>query len=290
MHFAISKVYFFVDNYWIGEIISMNKQSMLGTLAKLRSTKPLVHNITNVVVTNFTANGLLALGASPVMAYAKEEVGDMARIAGALVLNMGTLDEAVVNSMLLAGQSANEHGVPIVFDPVGAGATSYRTETARRIVKELRITVVRGNAAEIANIVGQAWSIKGVDAGGDAGDAAALAKQAAQELGCVVAITGKDDFVSDGTVTYRISGGTPLLTLVTGTGCLLSSMIGAFLAVESEPVTAAAAALSFYGAASELAHKRTGDQPGSFQTELLNQLYLTGEDQWEPLMAVSKID
>ncbi|MED4973982.1 hydroxyethylthiazole kinase, partial [Geobacillus thermoleovorans] len=120
-------------------------------LERVREENPLVHNITNVVVTNWTANGLLALGASPVMAYAKEEVGEMAKLAGALVLNIGTLNDKEVEAMLVAGQAANEAGVPVIFDPVGAGATRYRTETARRIAEQVKLAVIRGNAAEIAN-------------------------------------------------------------------------------------------------------------------------------------------
>lgn len=244
-------------------------------LEKVRELSPLVHNITNVVVTNFTANGLLALGASPVMAYAKEEVADMAAIAGALVLNMGTLDETVVHAMHLAGKSANARQVPVVFDPVGAGATPYRTATARRMMDEVKISILRGNAAEVANVIGQAWSIKGVDAGGSAGDTAALAQTAAQSLGCVVVVTGADDIVSDGSATFKISNGTPLLTRVTGAGCLLSSVIGAFAAAEKDLVRAAVSALAYYGVAAEEALKRSGeDKPGTFQIELLNQLQL----------------
>ncbi|WP_438444975.1 hydroxyethylthiazole kinase [Gorillibacterium sp. sgz5001074] len=260
-------------------------------LEKVRSDNPLVHNITNVVVTNYTANGLLALGASPVMAYAKEEVADMARIAGALVLNMGTLDETVVHAMHVAGHSANEHGVPVVFDPVGAGATPYRTETARRMMDELRVTILRGNAAEVANVIGEAWAIKGVDASGEAGDAGALARRAALKLGCTVAVTGKDDFVSDGTVTYRISNGTPLLTKVTGTGCLLTSVIGAFAAIAATPAEAAVAALAYYGVAAEAAVAVSGpDRPGTFQMELLNQLHKITAQEVDQSAKVSVVE
>lgn len=269
----------------------MNKSTIVSSLDQVREVNPLVHHITNVVVTNFTANGLLALGASPVMAYAKEEAADMARISGALVLNMGTLDKSVVESMLLAGKSANEHQVPVIFDPVGAGATPYRTETARRIMKELRVAVLRGNAAEVANVIGEAWTIKGVDATGEAGkDVSRLAREAAQALGCVVVVTGPEDYVSDGTVTYRISGGTPLLTRVTGTGCLLTSVIGAFLAAVKDPVLAAVSALSFYGAAAETAERVAGPgRPGTFQIELLNQLYQMDGRAWGELMNVARI-
>ncbi|CAG7647398.1 hydroxyethylthiazole kinase [Paenibacillus allorhizosphaerae] len=270
----------------------MDNQRAAEVLANVRSSNPLIHNITNLVVTNFTANGLLALGASPVMAYAKEEVADMARIAGSLVLNMGTLDEQVVQSMLIAGKSAAAHQVPMVFDPVGAGATPYRTETARSLMKELPITVIRGNAAEIANVIGEDWSIKGVDAAvGSESDVAALARKAAQSLGSVTAITGKDDYVSDGKVTYKVSNGTPLLTKVTGTGCLLSAVIGAFLAVEKDAISAAVSALAYYGVAAEKAVEVTGnDNPGSFQIEFLNQLHRTGGEAVRQQASVQRVE
>lgn len=242
-------------------------------LQRVREENPLIHNITNMVVTNFTANGLLALGASPVMAYAAEEVADMAKIAGALVLNIGTLNNTVVESMLLAGKSANQHGVPVILDPVGAGATSYRTETARKLMEQLNISILRGNAAEIANVSGEQWDIKGVDAGEAAGDSIELARSTAKKLDTVVVITGKEDVVSDGERTFIVKNGDPALTKVTGTGCLLTSVIGAFAAVEKDGIAAAVAGLTYYGVAAEIAAKKSAG-PGSFQMELLNQLSL----------------
>ncbi|GLB60657.1 hydroxyethylthiazole kinase [Cytobacillus sp. NCCP-133] len=252
----------------------MNICEVGSLLEKVRAENPLVHNITNVVVTNFTANGLLAIGASPVMAYAHEEAAEMAKIAGALVLNMGTLTEKEVQSMLIAGRSANEHGVPVIFDPVGVGATAYRTETANRIAGELNISIIRGNAAEIANSAGHHWEIKGVDAGVGKGSTIELARTAAKELKTAAVITGKQDIVSDGTSTYAIYNGHPLLTKVTGAGCLLTSVIGAFAAVEKDPVKAAVSSLVVYGTAAEIAAENTnGRGPGTFQIEFLNSLY-----------------
>ncbi|MFC0273858.1 hydroxyethylthiazole kinase [Metabacillus herbersteinensis] len=258
----------------------MNIEMVANTLEKLRNQNPLVHNITNVVVTNFTANGLLALGASPVMAYAKEEVADMAKIAGALVLNIGTLTEENVEAMIIAGKSANDHGVPVIFDPVGAGATSYRTMTSKKILNEVNISVLRGNAAEIANVIGDNWAIKGVDAGEGNGDIVSLAQKAANQLNTVIVITGKDDVVTDGKTTYIVQNGHPLLTKVTGAGCLLSSCLGAFSAVEKDLILASIAALTSYGVAAEIAASRKGEEgPGSFQIEFLNQLSsVTAED------------
>jgi len=251
----------------------MEKAEIAALLEKVRETRPLVHNITNVVVTNFTANGLLALGASPVMAYAKQEVADMAKLAGALVLNIGTLNETEVEAMLIAGKAANEAGVPVVLDPVGAGATAYRTETARRILSEVRVSVLRGNAAEVANVIGRQWQIKGVDAEGDGAGAAELAVEAARRLGITVVVTGREDAATNGNAVYVVKNGHPMLTRVTGTGCLLSSVIGAFAAVEGRFAEAAAAALAVYGVAAELAALGRGAEgPGSFQIAFLDQL------------------
>ncbi|CAH1222269.1 MULTISPECIES: hydroxyethylthiazole kinase [unclassified Paenibacillus] len=245
-------------------------------LERVRTQNPLVHNITNIVVAPFTANGLLALGASPFMAYAHEEVADVAKMAGAVVLNIGTLNEDVVTSIRLAGRAANTHSVPVVFDPVGAGATAYRTETARKLVHELQLTVLRGNVAEVANVIGENWEIKGVDAGHGKGDRIHIAERAAKQLGCIAAVTGQEDVVSDGETTYVIGNGHALLTRVTGAGCLLSSVIGAFAAIAEpgrERLDSIAEALAFYGIAAEQAAERTAQQgPGSFQIELLNQL------------------
>lgn len=251
----------------------MNNMKMAELLDRVREVNPLVHNITNVVVTNFTANGLLALGASPVMAYAREEVADMAKIAGALVLNIGTLTQEGIDAMIIAGKSANEHGVPVIFDPVGAGATSFRTETSRKIMTEVNVSIIRGNAAEIANVAGEAWTIKGVDAGEGNGDVMALAVKAAHQFDTTVVITGKEDIVSDGNATIIIRNGHPILTKVTGTGCLLTSVIGAFTAVEKDLKLAASAALASYGVAAEIAAKKAGEEgPGSFQIQFLNEL------------------
>lgn len=240
---------------------------------RVRRLNPLVHNITNIVVANFSANGLLAIGASPFMAAGLSEVEEVAAIAGALVLNMGTLDETSLEAMLRAGRAAERHGVPVVLDPVGAGATAYRNDAAALLARSLRLAAVRGNAAEIANLAGEAWASKGVDAG-EGGDIVPIAERAARSLGCVVIATGREDVVTDGTRTVIVEGGHPLLTRVTGTGCLLSAVVGAFAAVaDGELVDASVEAVAFYGAAARLAAETTEKLgPGSFQTEFLNQL------------------
>lgn len=236
------------------------------------SNKPLVHHITNYVVKNQTANATLCLGALPVMAHAVEEVEEMVSQAGALVINMGTPYPELEAAMLAAGKTANRCGVPVVFDPVGAGATSYRTRVALTLAEEVRFAVVRGNAAEMAVLAGMEAEIRGVESI-SSGDAQEVARLAASRLGCVAAVTGEVDVVSDGSRTLRVHNGHPLLGKVTGTGCMATTAI-AVLATCGEPfLEAAAAALALFGLAGEKAAEISGDRPGSFHVELYNALY-----------------
>src|SRR6478736_6340668 len=200
-------------------------------LAELRERKPLVHQITNYVVMNETANATLALGALPVMAHAREEVEEMVALAGALVLNIGTLSSHWVEAMVAAGRAANAAGIPVVLDPVGAGATRYRTDTAKRILSEVDVTVLRGNQGEVATLVGAEAEVRGVESIAGGGDPAALAREAARALGVVASVTGPVDHVSDGTSVLAVANGHPLLASITGTGCMSSAMTGCFLAV-----------------------------------------------------------
>lgn len=241
-------------------------------LRALRERKPLVHQITNYVVMNETANATLALGALPVMAHAPQEVEEMAAVAGALVLNIGTLSDHWIQGMLLAGGAANRAGVPIVLDPVGAGATRYRTATARRLLDELEIAVVRGNAAEIATLAGREAEIRGVESVGAIADTE-LAQAAAGKLGCVAAVTGPVDHVSDGKRTIAIANGHELLGTVSGTGCMSTAVTGCFLAVRREaPLEATAEALVAFGIAGEDA-AAGAKGPGSFHVALYDALY-----------------
>jgi hydroxyethylthiazole kinase len=239
-------------------------------LRAIRERKPLVHQITNYVVMNETANATLALGALPVMAHARQEVEEMASAAGALVLNIGTLSELWVEAMLLAGGAANRAGVPVVLDPVGAGATRYRTATAQRLLEEVEIAVVRGNAAEVATLAGQEAEIRGVESVG-AGATAELARAAARALGCVAAVTGRVDHVSDGERHVSVANGHELLGTVTGTGCMATAMTGCFLAVQPDPLEAAAEALVAFGVAAEGA-AAGAKGPGSFHVALYDEL------------------
>jgi hydroxyethylthiazole kinase len=239
-------------------------------LRLVRERKPLVHQITNYVVMNETANATLALGALPVMAHAREEVAEMVRLAGALVLNIGTLSPDWVEAMLIAGKAANQAGVPVVLDPVGVGATTYRTETARRILDEVAVAVLRGNAGEVATLVGVEAEVRGVESIAAADDAAAIAQAAASTLGVVASVTGPVDHVSDGDRGAAIANGHPLLAAVTGTGCMSSAITGCFLAV-AEPFDAAVAALVAFGVAGEDA-ARAATGPGSFHVGLYDAL------------------
>jgi len=238
-------------------------------LTAIRERKPLIHHITNMVVMNDTANITLAIGALPVMAHAIEEVEEMVGLAGALVLNIGTLSPPQVEAMLRAGKQANAKGIPIILDPVGAGATRLRTQTALRLLSELQIAVLRGNASEVGALIGVAGETRGVEAISVSGDPESIVRNAVRELGCVVAITGACDLVADATRLARVNNGHPLLATITGSGCMATSLIGAFLAVAPDPLEAAVGGLVAMGLAGEMAAPRSGG-PGTFRSHLLD--------------------
>jgi len=241
-------------------------------LENLRETRPLVHNITNYVVMNFTANTLLAMGASPVMAHAVDEVEEMVSLAGALVINIGTLSSQWLESMLKAGKKANELGVAVVLDPVGSGATSLRTRAFRTLVKELKLSVVRGNPSEILSIGSDYVRTRGVETAHKAEEALEAAKAVAKNIDSVAAITGPVDLITDGKRVIRCYNGHPLLGFVTGTGCAATAAIAAFNTVTTNSLEAAAAGLAFFGLAGELAGEKA-NSPGSFLVSLLDALY-----------------
>lgn len=246
-------------------------------LALLRAKKPLIHNITNYVVMNYTANALLAMGASPVMAHAQNEVEDMVAFAGALVLNIGTLTDDWIASMVKAGIKASAMGTPIILDPVGSGATPLRTKSAKQIIDQTKISVIRGNASEILSLRHADSKTKGVDSVHSVDEAADTARILAEELQTTLAITGPVDLVTDGQRVVRVSNGHPLMAYVTGTGCTATTAIGAFLAVDSDPVSATATALAFFGLAGEVAGQ-TASAPGSFMIQMLDALYTITPD------------
>jgi hydroxyethylthiazole kinase len=259
------------------------------TLRTMREQKPLVHQITNYVVMNETANATLALGALPVMAHAGEEVEEMARIASSLVLNIGTLSGHWIEAMLLAGGVATARGIPVVLDPVGAGATEFRTSTSRRILDVVGVTVLRGNAGEVATLVGAAAEVRGVESMTAGVDAAELARTAARQLGVIASVTGPVDHVSDGERVLAVANGHPLLATVTGTGCMSSALTGCFLAAKpDEPLEAAAEALAAFGVAAEDAADGAGG-PGTFHARLYDGLYALDPESLDARIRIEEL-
>lgn len=245
-------------------------------LRTLRATNPLVQNITNYVVMNNTANALLAVGASPAMVHAAAEVEDFIAIAQALVINIGTLSPEWVEGMHRAAGKAVELGKPWVLDPVGVGATPYRTDVARSLV-DRRPTVIRGNASEILALANASDVLtRGVDSLHESEAALLPARELALERKCVVAVSGAVDIITDGEQVLRVANGHPLMTRVTGLGCSATAIIGAFLAVHSDPIEATAFAMAIFGLAGEQAAERSPG-PGSLQVHLLDTLHQLDE-------------
>ena len=241
-------------------------------LDQIRARKPLVHNITNYVVMNNTANALLALGASPAMVHANEEVEEFVAISAALVVNIGTLSPPWVSAMEKSVRTAVARGTPWVLDPVGAGATTYRTRTSATLAG-LHPACIRGNASEIMVLAGAtAEKTRGVDTSHGSADALAPSRQLAQATGAVVAVTGATDYVTDGVALIGLSNGHPLMAKVTGLGCTATALVGAALAVEKDRMAAVAAGLSFLAIAGEIAAEKSPG-PGSLQLHLLDALY-----------------
>lgn len=241
------------------------------TMTRVRRIKPLIHHITNFVVMNPTANITLSAGAIPVMAHAKEEVAEMAGSADAMVLNMGTLWPSQVESMLIAGHRANDRDIPVVLDPVGAGATQLRTDSICLLLDRLSIAIVRGNLAEMAVLIGRDAKISGVESRNVSGNAAGVARQFARQYGCVAAISGPVDVVSDGVLLARVANGHQVMGMVTGTGCMATSVVAAYAAVERDCFSATTSALAAYGLAGEIA-AQNAQGPGTFQMYLFDAL------------------
>ena len=240
-------------------------------VTRIREAAPVVHNITNYVVMNNTANALLALGASPVMAHAEEEMADMVGIASALVINIGTLSREWVKAMFKAAEKASERGLPIILDPVGAGATPSRTETARSLMNAFRPAILRGNASEIMAVCGELTRTKGVDSTEASHDALAAARVIRETWGSAVCISGATDYIV-GEQTYEVANGHPMMTRVTGLGCTASALCGAFAAVGQDPARAAAQAMTVMGVAGEMA-AAGAEGPGTLQLRFLDALY-----------------
>jgi hydroxyethylthiazole kinase len=252
----------------------MKKEIVIKHLNRVREISPLVHNITNYVVMNNTANALLAVGASPVMAHAAEELEDFVKIDSALVINIGTLSEYWISSMKSAMAAAAEEKKPIVFDPVGAGATAFRTETVKALIDTAVPSIIRGNASEIMSMwnANAAVKTKGVDSCAGSDEAFESAKELASELGCVVCVSGETDYITDGKKLYTVKNGSKLMAKVTGMGCTATALTGAFAAVETDPMDAAFSAMAVMGIAGEIAAEKA-EGPGTMQLYFLDALY-----------------
>lgn len=240
-------------------------------LNALRAQSPLVHNITNFVVMNFTANALLAAGASPVMAHAVEEVEDMVSIAGALVINIGTLSPIWVEGMKLAMKKASELRKPIVLDPVGAGATPYRNQVLSELLAIAAPTIIRGNASEILALAGANVVTKGVDSTASSSDSIDAARALSLRYGSVVSVSGATDVIVSEQKTAFVTNGVALMTRITGMGCSASAIAGAYAAIENDAFLAAISAAATMGVCGEIAYEKA-ESPGSFQIAFLDAL------------------
>jgi len=263
--------------------MNITADSIWQDVREIRQKAPLVHNITNYVVMNTTANALLALGASPVMAHAIEEVEEMAAIASALVINIGTLSAPWVTAMAAAMKVADSRKIPVILDPVGVGATAYRTKTAEQLMAVAAPTIIRGNASEIIALVVSDAKTRGVDSTAIPEDAVATGKSLGRTSGSTVCISGATDYIiGEGTV-VAISNGHPLMPRVTGLGCTASALCGAFAAVNPSGVQAAAHAMATMGIAAELAAE-SASGPASFQTAFIDSLYHIRADDIDRLL------
>jgi hydroxyethylthiazole kinase len=241
-------------------------------LEKVRREKPLVHHLTNWVTIYDCANIVKVFGASPVMAHAKEEAAEMAGIASSLVLNIGTLTVELVEAMLLAAKAANRKGIPVVLDVCGAGATKLRDDMCFKILDEAKVTIIKGNASEIARIAGESVQTKGVDAAEVEKNLQDIAKGLARKRSCTVVITGEEDIVADAERVVRVRNGHAMMANIVGTGCMATSVIGTFAAVEEDPVAASVAGLVCYEVAAELA-ARSAKGPGSFKELMFDAVF-----------------
>lgn len=256
------------------------KEKIVSMIGEVRKQVPLVHNMTNYVTVNDCANAVLAIGASPIMADDINETADITSIAKALVLNIGTLNERTIASMLVSGRKANELRIPVIFDPVGAGASALRNDTTKRILENVKVDIIRANLSEMSFIAGLKVATKGVDAAEEDADndAVFVAKNVAKQYNCVTAITGKTDVVSDGERVAKLSNGVALLSKVTGTGCMTSALVGSFAGIVSgsgayDYFHAACAGITSMSVSGELAYQKSAQNgTGSFHISIIDYL------------------
>lgn len=247
-------------------------QTIWTDVEAIRAQAPLIHNITNFVVMNNTANALLALGASPAMVHAPEEVEDFVSISSALVVNIGTLDATFVAGMKLAMRRAKDLGKPVVFDPVGVGATAYRNRVSQDLLTLATPDIIRGNASEIMALAGLNAQTKGVDSTVGSDASVEAARRLSQVWGCVVVVSGATDYIIRNEETATVANGHALMAKVTGMGCTATALTGAFAAVNTDYFQAAAHAMTVMGIAGELAVQKQA-APGSLQLNFLDALY-----------------
>ena len=253
-------------------------------LENVRNKRPLVHCITNYVSANDCANALLAVGASPIMADDKNEAEDITGICSGLVLNLGTLSENKIEAMLISGKTANAKDIPVVLDPVGVGSSKFRMAAAKKIVSSIKIAVIRANSAEVKSLLYSAASNSGVDSDDEIEADISNAKSLANKLGCVVVLTGKTDVVTDGQSVYLVKNGHPMMKYVTGAGCQLSAVMGAFIGVNrSDVLLSALSAVCMMGLLGETAAKRLkeGEGSASLRTGIIDGLFLLTQEELE---------
>lgn len=246
----------------------------MSLVEKVRAQTPLIHHLTNQVVMNFTANGLLAYGGSPIMAKERKEVAEIAKIASGVLINIGTLLENELESMVIAGKAANDRDIPVLLDPVGVAATPFRSQAIEHLLSKLSFTAIKGNAGEMAYLAGVDWQTKGVDsADGDLETLIDIAEVVAKKHDTIAIVTGQTDVISDGENKLLNKTGHELLTNITGAGCLLGSIVCANISVSKDPLQAAYDAVRFYGLAAEraIAHEFV-QGPGSFIPAFLDEL------------------
>ena len=265
--------------------MNITKEEIWSAVRAIREKAPVVHSITNYVVMNSTANALLALGASPVMAHAEEEMEEMVGIASALVINIGTLSPVWVRSMFRAAEAARSRKIPIVLDPVGAGATSYRTRTARELIQAVPPEIIRGNASEIMALLETNAKTKGVDSTASSDAAVEIGRALHEKCGSVVCISGETDYTVGSAGIIKTRNGHVLMTRVTGLGCTASALCGAFAAVTADPAVAAAEAMAVMGIAGEIAFAHS-EGPGSLQLHFLDALYRLSAEDIERLLEI----
>ncbi|UCF32050.1 MAG: hydroxyethylthiazole kinase [bacterium] len=239
---------------------------------EIRAKRPMIHHITNYVVMNVTANVTLAMGASPVMAHANEEVEEMVAFASAHVLNPGTLSLPWISAMLKSGKKAKELGIPVILDPVGAGATQLRTDACRQILEEVGPDVIRGNLAEVKILAGEDAAIKGVDSLETGEIPLDAFKELARQTSATICVTGPTDYITDGYTFYRVENGDPMMGYVTGTGCSATTAVAVFCAVGGATAESCSMGLAVFGACGELAADECSG-PGSFQVAILDALF-----------------